>query len=79
MKSGYMVLIYEFWRYDIPTEIAKDLLEDLGIPYKEKIKKRKRNCLYGQQYDEWSKIYVKEKDLIKWLKREIDRKILNYG
>ncbi|MEM2294401.1 MAG: hypothetical protein QXX41_14100 [Nitrososphaerota archaeon] len=74
-----MVLIYEFWRYDIPTEVAKDLLEEFGIPYKEKVKRRKRDSLYGQYYDEWSKIYVKEEDLVKWLKMEIDRKILNYG
>lgn len=74
-----MVLIYEFWRYDIPTEVAKDLLEEFGIPYKEKVKRRKRDGLYGQYYDEWSKIYVKEEDLVKWLKMEIDRKILNYG
>lgn len=74
-----MVLIYEFWRYDIPTEVAKDLLEEFGIPYKEKVKRRKRDSLYGQYSDEWSKIYVKEEDLVKWLKMEIDRKILNYG
>ena len=70
-----MRLIYEFWRYDIPTEIARNTLEGLRIPYKEKIFKRKRENMY----DEWSKIYIDEKDLIKWLKREIDRKITNYG
>ncbi|MEM2612662.1 MAG: hypothetical protein ABIM42_08300 [candidate division WOR-3 bacterium] len=73
-----MALIYEFWRYDIPTEIAKDLLNDFGIPYEEKIKKRRRDSLYGQHCDEWSKIYVREKDLVKWLIKQIDRKILNY-
>lgn len=74
-----MTLVYEFWRYDIPTEVARDLLEELGIPYKEKVLKRKRESLYGQQHDEWSKIYVDNHDLIKWLKKEIDRRIINYG
>lgn len=74
-----MVLVYEFWKYDIPTEVARDLLEELGIPYKEKVLKRKRESLYGQPYDEWSKIYVDSRDLIEWLKKEIDRKIINYG
>ena len=70
-----MRLIYEFWRYDIPTEIARSTLEELRIPYREKIFKRKRENMY----DEWSKIYIDEKDLIKWLKMEIDRRITNYG
>ena len=70
-----MRLIYEFWRYDIPTEIARNTLEELRIPHKEKIFKRKRENMY----DEWSKIYIDEKNLIKWLKREIDRRITNYG
>ena len=74
-----MVLVYEFWRYDVPTEIARGLLEELRIPYEEKILKRKRDSLYGQQYDEWSKIYVGKKDLVAWLKEEIDKKLTNCG
>jgi len=74
-----MVLLYEFWRYDIPTELARDVLEEFRIPYKEKVLKRKRNSLYDQPYDEWSKIYVDKKDLEEWLKKEIDRRITNYG
>lgn len=74
-----MPLVYEFWRYDIPTEIARNLLEELRIPYKEKVFKRKRESLYNALYDEWSKIYVKQKDLVKWLKEEIDKRITNYG
>ena len=74
-----MVLVYEFWRYDIPTEIVKDLLEELGIPYEERFLKRRRDSLYSQQYDEWSKIYVKKKDLVAWLKKELDKKLTNYG
>lgn len=74
-----MALLYEFWRYDIPTEVARGLLEKLRIPYEEKISKRRRDSLYDQPYDEWSKIYVEKKDLVAWLKEEIDRKITNYG
>jgi len=44
-----MALIYEFWRYDVPTEIAKDLLEELGVPYEERILKRRRDSLYNQR------------------------------
>lgn len=72
-------MLYEFWRYDIPTELARDVLEEFRIPYKEKVLKRKRNSLYDQPYDEWSKIYVDKKDLEEWLKKEIDRRITNYG
>jgi len=32
-----MRLVYEFWRYDIPTGIARNTLEELKIPYKERI------------------------------------------
>jgi len=64
---------------DIPTEVVKGLLEELRIPYEEKLLKRKRNSLYSQQYDEWSKIYVGKKDLVAWLKKEIDKKLTNYG
>jgi len=40
-----MTIVYEFWRYDIPTEVAKSLLEELGIPYEEKVvKKREKAC-----------------------------------
>jgi hypothetical protein len=74
-----MVLLYEFWRYDIPTEVARGLLEELRITYKEKVVKRRRDGLYDQPYDEWSKIYVDKHDLTEWLKKEIDRRITNYG
>jgi len=74
-----MALIYEFWRYDVPAEVARNLLEELRIPYKEKVFKRKRESLYDAPFDEWSKIYVDEKDLVKWLKRKIDKRIIDYG
>jgi len=74
-----MALLYEFWRDDIPTEVVRELLEELGIPYKERVVKRRRKSLYGQPYDEWSKIYVEKSDLIEWLKNEIERRINSYG
>ena len=74
-----MVLLYEFWRNDIPTEVVRELLEELGIPYKERVVKKRRKSLYGQPYDEWSKIYVEKSDLIEWLKNEIERRISSYG
>lgn len=74
-----VVLLYEFWRYDIPTEVAKGILEELRIPYKEIVVKRRRNSLHNQPYDEWSKIYVKDRDLTEWLKKEINRRIRDYG
>ena len=55
-----MALLYEFWRDDIPTEVVRELLEELGIPYKERVVKRRRKSLYGQPYDEWSKICIKK-------------------
>ena len=74
-----MVLLYEFWSDDIPTEVVRELLEELGIPYKERVVKKRRKSLYGQPYDEWSKIYVEKSDLIEWLKNEIERRINSYG
>jgi hypothetical protein len=74
-----VVLLYEFWRYDIPTDVVRYFLKELNIPFDEKVSRRKRNSLYSQSYDEWSKIYVEKKDLVTWLKEEIDRKIRNYG
>ena len=74
-----MVLLYEFWRYDIPTEVARDFLKELNISFKEKFSKRKRDGLYGQQYDEWSKIYVETKDIVTWLKDGIETRLKQYG
>jgi hypothetical protein len=40
-----MVIVYEFWRYDLPTELVRDLLYDLGIPYRKKVIRLKRKSL----------------------------------
>jgi hypothetical protein len=53
-----MVVIYEFWRYDLPTELVRDLLYDLGIPYREKVIRLKRKSLEEQPYDEWTRIHI---------------------
>jgi len=74
-----MALIYEFWSHDIPTDLVRGLLKELIIPYKEKVMKRRRNTLYDQANDEWSKIYVNEKDLVSWLKDEIETRLRKYG
>lgn len=73
-----MALLYEFWRYDIPTEVARGLLEELRIPYEEKISKKRRDISYDQQYDEWSEIYVEKKDLVEWLKGRIETRLRQY-
>ena len=74
-----MILLYEFWRDDIPTEVVRELLEELGIPYKERVVKKRRESLYDKPYDEWSKIYVEKSDLVEWLKNEIERRMNSYG
>jgi len=74
-----MALLYEFWRYDIPTDVVRDFLKELNIPFSEKFSKRKRDSLYGQQYDEWSKIYVETKDIVTRLKEGIETRLRQYG
>jgi hypothetical protein len=73
-----VVLIYEFWKYDIPTEIVEGFLEEMKIPYKERSLKRKRESLYGQPYDDWVRIYVDAKDMIKWLSKEIEDRLKSF-
>jgi len=74
-----VVLLYEFWRYDVPTEVVRDFLKELNIPYNEKSSRRKRDSLYSHQYDEWSKIYVEKKDIMAWLKEKIETRLKQYG
>jgi len=73
-----MVLIYEFWTHDIPTDVVKNFLKELNLPYKEEISRRNRTSLYSQSRDEWSKIYVDAKDVINWLKCKIDSQLREY-
>jgi hypothetical protein len=74
-----MVVVYEFWRYDLPTELVRELLYDLGIPYREKITKLKRKSLDGQPYDEWTMIHVDPRELVDWLRKRIEKKLKDYG
>jgi hypothetical protein len=74
-----MVVVYEFWRYDLPTELVRELLYDLGIPYREKITKLKRKSLDGQPYDEWTMIHVDTRELVDWLRKKIEKKLKDYG
>jgi hypothetical protein len=74
-----MAVVYEFWRYDFPTEVVRELLYDLGIPYREKISRLKREGLYDQPYDEWTRIHVDTRELIQWLRRKIDKRLKDFG
>jgi len=74
-----MVVIYEFWRYDLPTELVRELLYDLGIPYREKIIRLKRKSLDDQPYDEWTRIHVDLRELVDWLRKRIDKELKEFG
>jgi hypothetical protein len=74
-----MVVVYEFWRYDLPTELVRELLYDLGIPYKEKVFKLKRQSLHDQPYEEWVRIHVDIGELVDWLRKEIEKKLNEFG
>jgi len=74
-----MVLLYEFWCYDIPTDAVRDYLKELSIPFQEGSSKGKRDSLYGSRYDEWSKICVEPKDIVTWLKEKIETRLRQYG
>jgi hypothetical protein len=74
-----MVIVYEFWRYDLPTELVRDLLYDLGIPYREKVIRLKRKSLEEQPYDEWTRIHVDLHELVDWLRKKIEKELKDYG
>jgi len=74
-----MVVVYEFWRYDLPTELVRELLYDLGIPYREKIIRLKRKSLDDQPYDEWTRIHVDLRELVDWLRKRIDKELKEFG
>ena len=73
-----MVVVYEFWRYDLPTELVRELLYDLGIPYREKVIRLKRKSLEDQPYDEWTRIHVDPRELVDWLRKRIDKELKEY-
>jgi hypothetical protein len=74
-----MVVVYEFWRYDLPTELVRDLLYDLGIPYREKVIRLKRKSLEEQPYDEWTRIHVDPHEFVDWLRKKIEKELKDYG
>jgi hypothetical protein len=74
-----MVVVYEFWRYDLPTELVRELLYDLGIPYREKAIRLKRKSLDEQPYDEWTRIHVDPRELVDWLRKRIDKELKEFG
>jgi hypothetical protein len=54
VKKGRKVLVYDFWAYDIATDIAKETLENLGIPFEVETKRKLRdpsaNTTIGRRY-----------------------------
>jgi len=74
-------MIYDFWAHDIATEIAKETLEELGIPFEVETERRVRDPSAPEDLgrcDDWARIYVDTEVLAKWLERRIDEKIRNY-
>ncbi len=72
-----MVVVYEFWRYDFPTELVRELLEEMNIPYKEKFFRLKRQSL--NDYDEWTRIHVNKQELVDWLRKKIEEKLKEFA
>jgi len=69
-------LIYDFWAYDIPTEIAEETLKELGIPFEVKKKRQVRDPSAPEglgKNDEWVEIYVDPEALLKWLENRIEK------
>lgn len=74
-------MIYGFWAYDIATEVARETLEELGIPFEVETERRVRDPSALEElgrYDDWATIYVETEALIEWLGRKIDEEIRNY-
>jgi hypothetical protein len=75
-------LVHEFWAYDIATDVAKETLEKLGIPFKVETERQLRDASAPEdcgRYDYWAKIYVEEKDLTAWLEGKIKEEIDSFG
>jgi len=80
IKNGRRVLVYEFWAYDIATDIVKEALENLGIPYEVETKRKLRDpsAPEGCKYDEWAEIYVDLGRLAEWVREKIESEINGY-
>ena len=73
-------MIFDFWAYDAATEVAKETLEELGIPFEVETERRVRDPSAPEdlgRYDDWARIYVDTEVLVKWLERKIDERIRN--
>ena len=73
-------IVYDFWAGDFATEVVKEKLEGLKIPFEVKIERRVREPLAPKdcRYDYWAKIYVDTKELVKWLEKTIEDTIRGY-
>jgi hypothetical protein len=80
VKNGRKALVYDFWAYDIATDIAKETLENLGIPFEVETKRklRDRSAPEGCKYDDWVEIYVDLNRLAKWVEEKIESEINGY-
>jgi len=80
LKGGRKALVYDFWAYDIATDIAKETLENLGIPYEVETKRRLRDpsAPEGCKYDYWAEIFVDLDRLAKWVEEKIEGEINGY-
>ena len=77
VKNGRKALVYDFWAHDIATDIAKETLENLGIPFEVKTERRLRDpsAPEGCKYDDWAEIFVDLDRLAKWVEEKIESEI----
>jgi len=80
VKDGRKALVYDFWAYDIATDIAKETLESLGIPFEVKTERKLRDpsAPEGCKYDDWAEIFVDLDRLAKWVEEKIESEINGY-
>jgi len=73
-------MIFDFWSHDLATDVAKETLERLGIPFEIETERHVRDPSAPEdfgRYDDWAKIYVDKDELVEWLERKIDEEIRN--
>jgi len=63
-----MSVVYDFWKEDEPTKIVLEYLNLMKMPFTEEVRLKKRNDMM----DEWLIIRVRGKELIEWLKEQIE-------
>jgi len=80
VRNGRKALVYDFWAYDIATDIAKETLESLGIPFEVETKRKLRDpsAPEGCRCDNWAEIYVDLDRLAKWVEEKIESEINGY-